>query len=96
MAGSSSTTSTRVTSITQVYKRETNCFPAEIAAIRALRIVTAMKTLMQKVIQALVAARSNAALEHLDERTLRDIGLDTHANIARDRARLAVARLGMY
>jgi hypothetical protein len=85
-----------VTSITQVYKRETNCFPAEIAAIRALLIVADMKTIMQKVIQALIAARHNAALEHLDERTLRDIGLDTYANIARDRARLAAARLGMY
>jgi len=40
--------------------------------------------------------RANARLvEQLDERTLRDIGLETQANIARERTRLAF-RLGAY
>lgn len=34
-------------------------------------------------------------LEQLDERTLRDIGLETQANIARERTRLAF-RIGAY
>lgn len=44
------------------------------------------------------ARRSRAtsrALEHLDERTLRDIGLENEANRARQRTRLA-ARFGAY
>jgi len=40
--------------------------------------------------------RANARLvEQLDERTLRDIGLETQANLARERTRLAF-RLGAY
>jgi len=40
--------------------------------------------------------RANARLlDQLDERTLRDIGLETQANIARERTRLAF-RLGAY
>ncbi len=40
--------------------------------------------------------RANARLlEQLDERTLRDIGLETQANIARERTRLGF-RLGAY
>jgi hypothetical protein len=44
------------------------------------------------------ARRSRAtarAIEHLDERTLRDIGLESEANRVRDRTRLA-ARFGAY
>jgi uncharacterized protein YjiS (DUF1127 family) len=44
------------------------------------------------------ARRSRAtsrALEHLDERTLRDIGLENEANRVRQRTRLA-ARFGAY
>jgi hypothetical protein len=44
------------------------------------------------------ARRSRAtarAIEHLDERTLRDIGLDHEANRVRDRTRLT-ARFGAY
>lgn len=35
-------------------------------------------------------------LQQLDERTLRDIGLEVEANYARDRARRIDARFGMY
>ena len=41
--------------------------------------------------------RSQARLfRHLDERTLRDIGLEFEANHARDRARRTDLRFGMY
>jgi hypothetical protein len=41
--------------------------------------------------------RSQARLfRHLDERTLRDIGLELEANHARDRARRIDLRFGMY
>jgi hypothetical protein len=41
--------------------------------------------------------RSQARLfQHLDERTLRDIGLDFEANHARDRARRIDVRFNLY
>lgn len=41
--------------------------------------------------------RSQARLfQHLDERTLRDIGLEQEANRARERARHGFLRFGMY
>jgi hypothetical protein len=35
-------------------------------------------------------------MQTLDERTLRDIGLETEANQARDRSRYGFLRFGMY
>lgn len=49
---------------------------------------------------AYASARRARALERLDERTLRDIGLEHEANLARERARLAFRfgdfRFGAY
>ena len=59
-----------------------------------------MRTLFKTVIEAFAAARQKRArvrlLEHLDERTLRDIGLEHEANRARARSRAAFMRFGMY
>ena len=58
-----------------------------------------MKRIFQLVVDAFVSARLQRArervLEQLDERTLRDIGLEFEANRARQRERLAV-RFGGY
>jgi hypothetical protein len=59
-----------------------------------------MRTLFQIAIDAFAAARQKRVrerlLEQLDERTLRDIGLEHEANRARSRARQAYMRFGMY
>jgi len=58
-----------------------------------------VKTFFKLAIEAFKNARLERAraqvIEQLDERTLRDIGLDTEANRARERTRLAF-RFGMY
>jgi len=59
-----------------------------------------MRSLLKIAIDALAAARQKRArtrlLEQLDERTLRDIGLEHEANRARTRSRQAYMRFGMY
>ena len=59
-----------------------------------------MRTLFQIAIDAFAAARQKRVrerlLEQLDERTLRDIGLEHEANRARARTRQAYMRFGMY
>jgi hypothetical protein len=91
----------------RVYKPETNCFRTEIAAARpAPRIGAsksarerAVKSLFKIAIEAIAGARQRRARERLfaqlDERTLRDIGLEREANHARERRRFAM-RFGMY
>ena len=53
-----------------------------------------------RIIDAFVAAREKRArirvLEQLDERTLRDIGLEHEANRARARSRQLFLRFGTY
>ncbi|HYG56170.1 MAG TPA: hypothetical protein VD965_12820 [Burkholderiales bacterium] len=55
-----------------------------------------MKTFLLKLLSALAERRTNRLLEQLDERTLRDIGLETQANRARELGRLHSVRFGMY
>jgi uncharacterized protein YjiS (DUF1127 family) len=59
-----------------------------------------MRTLFKIAIEAFASARQKRArvrlLEQLDERTLRDIGLEHEANRARARSRAAFMRFGMY
>jgi hypothetical protein len=58
-----------------------------------------MKRIFRLAIDAFVAAREERArarlVSQLDERTLRDIGMEHEANRARERTRLAV-RFGAY
>ena len=58
-----------------------------------------MKRIFRLAIDAFTAARLDRArarlVEQLDERTLRDIGMDLEANHARERTRLGI-RFGMY
>lgn len=57
-----------------------------------------MKRIFRLAIDAFAAARLDRArarlVEQLDERTLRDIGMDLEANRARERTRLGI-RFGM-
>jgi hypothetical protein len=59
-----------------------------------------MHRLFKLAIELFSAAREKRAraglLMQLDERTLRDIGLEQEANRARDRARHGFLRFGMY
>jgi Domain of unknown function (DUF1127) len=59
-----------------------------------------MMKILNVVFDAFAEARRKRAqarlLRHLDERTLRDIGLEFEANHARDRARRIDVRFGMY
>jgi uncharacterized protein YjiS (DUF1127 family) len=59
-----------------------------------------MKRIFKLAIESFInaqAQRARAALvQSLDERTLRDIGLETEANQARDRLRYGYLRFGMY
>ena len=59
-----------------------------------------MIKILNLVFDAFAEARRRHAqarlLQHLDERTLRDIGLEFEANHARDRARRIDLRFGMY
>lgn len=59
-----------------------------------------MKKILHLVIDAFAEARRKRAqarlLQHLDERTLRDIGLEFEANHARQRSRRIDLRFGMY
>jgi uncharacterized protein YjiS (DUF1127 family) len=59
-----------------------------------------MHSLFKVAIKLFSAARQKRARERLltqlDERTLRDIGLEQEANRARDRARNGYLRFGMY
>jgi uncharacterized protein YjiS (DUF1127 family) len=59
-----------------------------------------MESLFKVAIQLFAAAQAKRARERLltqlDERTLRDIGLEQEANRARDRARNGYLRFGMY
>jgi hypothetical protein len=58
-----------------------------------------MNRIFRLVVDGFVSLRMHSArrrlLEQLDERTLRDIGMDLEANRARERTRLAV-RFGGY
>lgn len=58
-----------------------------------------MKRFLRLAIDVFASVRLQRArariVEQLDERTLRDIGMDLEANRARERARLAM-RFGMY
>jgi hypothetical protein len=58
-----------------------------------------VKSLFKTAIEAIVSARQRRARERLfaqlDERTLRDIGMEREANQARERQRLHL-RFGMY
>ena len=49
-----------------------------------------MKTIFEILLEVLSRRSRARALEQLDERTLRDIGMDLEANRARERARLAM------
>ena len=59
-----------------------------------------MKSLFKVVIESFATAQARRAraqlMQTLDERTLRDIGLEQEANRARDRARHGFLRFGMY
>ena len=59
-----------------------------------------MKSLFKLVIESFINAQARRAratlVQTLDERTLRDIGLETEANQARDRSRYGFLRFGMY
>ena len=58
-----------------------------------------MKRIFSLVVEAIVAMqrrRARALLEQLDERTLRDIGLEHEANRVRTRSRHGYLRFGMY
>ena len=59
-----------------------------------------MKRIFSLAIDAIAAARQKRArarlMHELDERTLRDIGLEHEANRARSRSRQAYLRFGMY
>jgi hypothetical protein len=59
-----------------------------------------MMKILNVVLDAFVEARRKRAqarlLQHLDERTLRDIGLEVEANYARNRARRIDVRFGTY
>ena len=59
-----------------------------------------MITSIKRALQAYAAARELRArqrvIERLDERTLRDIGLEAEANRARDQSRLAAYRVALY
>lgn len=59
-----------------------------------------MQSLFKAAIEMFAAALEKRARAHLlmqlDERTLRDIGLEQEANRARDRARHGFLRFGMY
>ena len=59
-----------------------------------------MRKILTMVFEAIGAAREKRVRDHLiqqlDERTLRDIGLEHEANRARTRARQAYMRFGMY
>ena len=59
-----------------------------------------MMKILNVVFDAFAEARRKRAqarlLQNLDERTLRDIGLEFEANHARDRARRIDLRFGMY
>ena len=58
-----------------------------------------MKQILSTVVEAFYAIREARArqrlIDELDERTLRDIGLDHEANRARERSRIA-QRFGAY
>ena len=59
-----------------------------------------MKRIFSLVVEAIVATQQRRAraslLEQLDERTLRDIGLEHEANHARVRSRQPFMRFGLY
>jgi len=59
-----------------------------------------VKSFFKAAFDALAAARERRArtrmIEQLDERTLRDIGLEHEANRARGRSRQTFMRFGMY
>lgn len=59
-----------------------------------------MMKILNLVLDALAEGRRKRAqarlLQHLDERTLRDIGLEFEANHARERSRRIDLRFGMY
>jgi uncharacterized protein YjiS (DUF1127 family) len=59
-----------------------------------------MKSLFKLAIESFAAVREKRArarlLTQLDERTLRDIGLEQEANRARERSRHGYLRFGMY
>lgn len=59
-----------------------------------------MKRIFSLAIEAISAAQQRRArarlIQELDERTLRDIGLEHEANRARSRSRQAYLRFGMY
>jgi hypothetical protein len=61
---------------------------------------TEVKSLFKLVIESFINAQARRAratlVQTLDERTLRDIGLETEANQARDRSRYGFLRFGMY
>ena len=59
-----------------------------------------MKSLFKLAVESFASVQARRArarlMQTLDERTLRDIGLETEANQARDRARYGFLRFGMY
>ena len=59
-----------------------------------------MRSFFKRAIDALAAAQDRRVrsrlISSLDERTLRDIGLEHEANRARDRTRYAFTRFGVY
>jgi uncharacterized protein YjiS (DUF1127 family) len=59
-----------------------------------------VKRILNLVVEAFATTQQRRArarlLEQLDERTLRDIGLEHEANRARTRSRQAYLRFGMY
>jgi uncharacterized protein YjiS (DUF1127 family) len=59
-----------------------------------------MKSILNFAHETLIAVREKQArarlLSQLDERTLRDIGLEQEANRARERSRAGYMRFGLY
>ena len=80
----------------KVYKRETNCFPADIARLRGAPSLSAMKKLIQNLLRVLQDARqrriNERSLAELDVHTLRDIGFQN----ANERARIEASRYRLH
>jgi hypothetical protein len=54
-----------------------------------------MQKILTRIFEALAQGARQRAIRELDERTLRDVGLEVEANLARERTRLA-KRFGAY
>jgi uncharacterized protein YjiS (DUF1127 family) len=84
----------------KVYKRATNCFHADTAALRAASSLLGMKKLIERLLQAVHATRKRQVSDRLpgelDAHTLRDIGLDRAGEDARREAVRRRLHIGLY